>query len=244
MNEILEPLSAREKRVLELAAELEPPSGAEQRVFASVQASIAALPPAPSTLATDAAARTSGMVASKTVASIAGAMLMVGAGAGVLLGRTVLAPEPLPPRVIERTVRVEVPVPAVAVAEPEPVRLPVPAPPQPKKITGGVRAEPAPAPAPAPLVSDELLAQERELIDTARSALLHGDGSAAIVALQLHVKTFPMGRLDEERESLWVQALVLKGSIAEAKAKAVQFHQKFPRSLLGPTVDAALFDGP
>ncbi len=237
MNETLEPLPANEKRVLDLAARFDPPPGAEQRVFDSLQASIAAVVPTPSTFGTAGATHASGMVGSKAVVSIAGAMFIAGLGAGVLVGRTTLAPEPLPPTVIERIVRVEVPVPAAPVPEIAPPSVP---PPPQRKATATAHAEPKPA----PLVADELLAQERELIDTARSALLHDDAAAAIATLQSHAETFPTGRLDEERESLWVQALVMKGESASARAKAAQFHQKFPRSLLGPTVDAALFGGP
>lgn len=224
MNENLEPLPASEKKILELAAtKFEPPLGAEQRVFESLQASIG--------VAVATTAVTSAAVGTKAVMSIAGVMLLAGVGAGVMLGRTVLAPKPLPPQVIERLVRVEVPVPSVTVPPPPPVETP-----QPKKPTATVRAEPKVE----KHAADELLAQERELVDTARSALLHGDATAAIAALQSHARSFPTGRLDEERESLWVQALVMKGAPAEAAAKAAQFHQTFPRSLLGPTVDAAL----
>lgn len=229
MTENLEPLSADEKKVLELVAGFEPPAGAEQRVFSSLQASIGVAVAATAvTSAVAKAAPVHAVVGAKAAVSIASVMLVAGVGAGVALDRTVLAPERPPPTVIERVVRVEVPVPVT-------VQTPVEVP-EPKKQTVAARPE-AKVETPG---ADELLARERELIDTARSALLHGDATAAIAALQTHAKTFPKGRLDEERESLWVQALVMKGAAAEAAAKAAHFHQKFPRSLLGPTVDAAL----
>ena len=248
----MEPMSARDLKVLELArGHLEPPSGVEGRVFQALQASIAALPPLPSApeAAPSAAgaagspllSAASGMLTPKAVAVIAGAMLAVGGAGGVMLGRTVLAPEAPAPRVIEKVVRVEVPAPAAAAASPRPSPTPAPPPatapvPVPRKAEPLAHVEQKQA---AP-VADELLAQERELIETARSALLHADADAALAALGTHTKRFPQGRLDEERESLWVQALVMKGSVAEARAKAAQFHQKFPRSLLGATVDAAV----
>src|SRR4051812_24135625 len=102
MNESLQPLSAEEKRVLELAGQFEPPSGAEQRVFASLQASIGLVPTVSSASPT---AHARGMMGGKAVALIAGAMLTVGVGAGVVLGRTAFAPEPQRPHVIERVVR-------------------------------------------------------------------------------------------------------------------------------------------
>ncbi len=204
MSEPIGPMSAREKRILELAGPFEPPTGAEQRVFEALKVSMAA--PVAASVA----------IGIKSVVLIAGAMF----AGGVLLGRTAFAPEPLPPQIVERVVRVEVPAPAVAAAEPEPIAVVKKAP----KVD-------------AP---DALLARERERIDTARSALLHSDAAAAIASLQAHLDAFPTGRLAEERESLWVQALVMGGAVGDAKARAARFHEKFPRSLLGPAVDAAL----
>lgn len=222
MKETLAPLSPAEKRVLELAAPFEPPAGAEQRVFEGLKTSIASAPPLPAAAA--------GAVGAKTVWVIATAMLAAGSVGGVLLGRTVLAPEPPLPQVVERIIRVEVPVPAPAQVAPLPPKQ------EPYRAAPVVRPEPRPEPASA----DELLARERERIDTARSALLRGDAESAITALQGHLATFPAGRLEEEREFLWIQALVMKPALPDAKARAAQFHQKFPRSLLGPAADAAL----
>lgn len=242
MNEELEPLSAAQKRVLELAGAVEPPSGAESRVFQALQVSIAAAPVVVASAgASVAAAKSAGLLAVKSVMGIASVVLATGVGVGIALGRTVFAPPAPAPVVVERVVRVEVPVPAESSRPVEKVEIAAApkadtVPPNRKPAPDGV-VEPAKPPAP-----DELLARERELIDTARSALLHHDASAALKALQAHAATFTRARLDEERESLWVQALVMKGAAAEARAKAAQFHKDFPRSLLGPTVDAALTD--
>lgn len=228
MKDPLEPMSPRELKVLELTRSFEPPSGAEDRIFAALQASAAALP-VPQTAPVAPVAPVAGVLGAKAVVAIAAAVLASGAG-GVLLGRTVFAPAPPPPQVIEKTVRVEVPVPA-------PIAPPVVVPaPELRKPAPVARPEPKNPPA----VADELLAQERVLIDTARSALLHNDPTAAQTALQSHAARFPRGRLSEERESLWVQALMASGFEAAARAKAARFHQEFPQSLLGPTVDAAI----
>lgn len=234
MNETLDPLSGREQRVLDLARSFEPPAGAEDRVFSALQASMASLP-------VEAGPGLTKAFTAKTVAAIGAAMLMVGAVAGPTLGRTVFAP---PPQILERVMRAEA---AGVTATPPPPEVEAPPPavpltPPPRKTGAPVRLEPKPAraPAAAPAVADALLAKELELIDTARSALLHADASAALLALQAHAAGFPSGRLTEERESLWVQALVMNGSLEAAKARAAQFHQKYPRSLLGPTVDAAI----
>jgi hypothetical protein len=238
MTDTLEPWSARERSILNAANQFEPPLGAEQRVFDTLQASIAATLVSPPTAAPTTGLASQGLVATKMAVAISGAMLVVGTGAGVMLGRTLLAPELPTPQVIERVVRVEVPMPIAPSPEPEMARIPPAAPPL--KKAPAARSEPPPE----VQLADEQLARERELIDTARSALLHADAVASIAALETHQTTFPKGRLDEERESLWVQALVMKGALNEARAKALQFHAKFPRSLLGPTVDAALVDGP
>jgi hypothetical protein len=235
MSETFEPLSAREQRLLELAGALEPSAGAEDRVFAKLQATIGAGVAVAAT-ATKAAQAVAGVTV-KTVVVLTSAALVSGLAAGVWLGRETATAPLAPPVVIERVVRVEVPLPAAPPARAEPAST---KPVVPAVLERKQPAQPQPEMAAKVPVPDELLAKERELIDTARSALLRNEATAALSALQSHATQFPNARLDEERESLWVQALVLKGAAAEARFKAAQFHQTFPRSLLGPTVDAAV----
>lgn len=227
MNETLPQLSAQQKAVLALAAHaFEPPPGAEERVFARLGAALP--PPAPTTPG----------LGVKAATKLALAALLTGVGLGVVLDRS-LTQAP-PPQVVERIVRVEVPVPAAAL--PAPAVGQAPPEPAPRRVV-----KPAPAPAPVePLPSpvappgDASLARERELVETARSALLRSNAPGALAALRAHAEQFPAGRLEEERESLWVQALALEQDFAAARARADAFHQKFPRSLLGATVDAAV----
>jgi hypothetical protein len=89
-------------------------------------------------------------------------------------------------------------------------------------------------------VIDESLTRERALVETARSAVARGDGSAALQATSEHARTFPNGRLVEEREALAVQALVLAGRRDEARARAERFRQRYPNGLFLPVVDAAI----
>lgn len=84
------------------------------------------------------------------------------------------------------------------------------------------------------------LAAESALIERARAALLREQTAASLEALQQHQQRFAQGRLSEERESLWIQALVNTGQASAARARAAQFRQRFPQSLLLPVVDAAL----
>jgi hypothetical protein len=92
-------------------------------------------------------------------------------------------------------------------------------------------------PAPDP---DALLAEERNLLETARSALVRGEPKLAVVALEKHHTRFAHGRLAEERESLWIQSLIRTGDFAGARAHAKGFREQFPHSLLLPAIDAAL----
>jgi hypothetical protein len=105
----------------------------------------------------------------------------------------------------------------------------------------------APAPAPrastlaaasASTVGD--LTRERELIDVARAALARGKPGDAIAAAQRHAERWPRGYLTEEREVILIQALAAAGRGQEAGERAARFHRTFPRSMFGPTVDAAI----
>jgi len=83
------------------------------------------------------------------------------------------------------------------------------------------------------------LAAERSLVDRARTALTRGQPGAALEALDSHAKTFPRGRLAEEREALAIDALARAGRGAEAKARAVRFRAAYPQSVFLGVVDLA-----
>jgi hypothetical protein len=84
------------------------------------------------------------------------------------------------------------------------------------------------------------LSAERALLETARAAVARGQSVAALAALRRHEQEFPQARLAEERESLWVQALVMGGQNDEARKRAARFRQTFPDSMLLPAVEAAV----
>lgn len=100
-----------------------------------------------------------------------------------------------------------------------------------------LRAEPPPRPESG---RDADLAAESALIERARAALLREQIAATLEALQQHQRRFPAGRLAEEREGLWIQALVSSGQSAAARTRAEKFRRLYPDSLLLPMVDAAL----
>jgi hypothetical protein len=87
---------------------------------------------------------------------------------------------------------------------------------------------------------DRNLAAERGLIEQARTALAREQATAALAALERHARDFPQGALEEERESLLVQALVGAERFDPARKAAARFHKRFPRSIFGAVVDEAL----
>jgi hypothetical protein len=83
------------------------------------------------------------------------------------------------------------------------------------------------------------LSAERSILDIARAALAQGEGARSIDAAREHERRFPRGALSEEREAIYVQALVIDHRIAEARARAARFQQTYPDSMLLPAVLAA-----
>lgn len=108
-----------------------------------------------------------------------------------------------------------------------------PAPPKPSSLPVGDK--------PVALRSrDVVLAEERALIEVARTALARRETEAALKAIQEHAEIHAGGQLAEERDSLWVQVLVNLGRFDEARAKADAFRRGHPDSMLLPSVEAAL----
>jgi len=100
---------------------------------------------------------------------------------------------------------------------------------------------PASAPPPGvPTAGASSLGAERAFLETARSALARGDGTAALQALSAHEASHAAGQLREERDALFVQALVAAGRAREAADRAGRFRLEHPSSVFLPVVDAAL----
>ncbi len=164
-------------------------------------------------------------------------------GAGVHAGLAPSAPIAAPP--IAQTAPAPVVAPVPPPAPPPPIPAPVAPPPapivQPPAVVHHAPRPPSPLPHDdAPAGRDTALAAETALVEIARSALARRDVPGCIDALQRHLAQFPNGQLVEERESLWVQALVNDGQLAAAKDRANKFRQRFPHSLLLPAIDAAV----
>jgi hypothetical protein len=95
----------------------------------------------------------------------------------------------------------------------------------------------------APVVNAGTLAAEQALLDPARAALAHGDGTGALARLALHERQFPKGALSQERDAMTIRALALTGDRARARARAESFRSRYPGSLLWPMI-AATLDAP
>jgi hypothetical protein len=78
------------------------------------------------------------------------------------------------------------------------------------------------------------------MIDDARAALARGEASDAIALADEHRRLFAHGQLQEERDAVAIQAMVVAGRDAEARARATQFRAAFPDSLFLPAVEASL----
>ena len=94
------------------------------------------------------------------------------------------------------------------------------------------------APPASPSASATSLGEEQRLLDTARAAVARGAYSSALGSLTEHQTRFPAGRLTEERELLFVQALAGAGAADAARARGRAFAERFPGTIFLPAVRA------
>jgi outer membrane protein assembly factor BamD (BamD/ComL family) len=87
---------------------------------------------------------------------------------------------------------------------------------------------------------DRDLAEQRWLLERARTALGRGDGAAALDSLEEHQRRYPEGQLTEEREVLEIEASLALGRSSEAKLRGAEFERRHPGSLLLPAVESTL----
>jgi len=74
------------------------------------------------------------------------------------------------------------------------------------------------------------LAEENQLLREARSAARAGNAAVALSTLQKLDQRFPRGALLQERELLRVQTLETLGRHTEARARAITFVRRYPKS--------------
>jgi hypothetical protein len=179
---------------------------------------------------------------------VAAVGLALGGVVGALVHARLAPPPPAPPPplpyypeplIINMPIPLPVPI-FLLVTTPAPV-LPTPRPIAPivPRAPSTPTATPTPPAAPGP-GHDTNLAAERALLDTARTALARRDLGAGLDALARHGDLYADGQLAEERDSLWIQALIAADKPDAARARAAKFREQFPHSLLLPVVEAAL----
>lgn len=92
----------------------------------------------------------------------------------------------------------------------------------------------------APTSNVSTVVEERNLLDKARRQLASDEPARALTFLEEHAQRFTRGALVEEREAMWINVLARLGRSEEAKARGEQFQARFPKSLMGASVRAAL----
>ena len=98
-----------------------------------------------------------------------------------------------------------------------------------------------PSAPPRPVAARADGAAEAEILEAARSALRLGDAAQALRHLQEHQRRFgPSAQLREEREALTVVSWALTGEQERARRAAAAFARRYPQSLFGDMVAAAL----
>jgi hypothetical protein len=102
------------------------------------------------------------------------------------------------------------------------------------RVVPGPSAAPTTDPAPGPSA----------LLDEARAGLVAGDPASALKRLEEHQHRFLNPLLAEERDAMWIEALVRAGRTDEARRRADAFRRKYPGSLFLPTVDSAVGTNP
>ncbi len=141
-----------------------------------------------------------------------------------------------------RPIPVPAPAPSAPVlAPPEPVATPQIAPQRARQVrlvapvgAGAPTNNETAAPSPASL------SEQQALLDDARRSLARGENQAVLDALESHGHRYPESDLTEEREALAIKALVAAGQPAAARERGARFKQRFPNSLLLPSVTQTL----
>lgn len=147
------------------------------------------------------------------------AMFLVGSALGAVGARAIGGPAtpPMPPSTVAP--------PVTASAAPAPASASASAS-TPLEVASARSPTATPSRSPA-----ENLERERELLETARSALVRGRHDDALQAIERHGRAYPRGQLAEDREALAIQVLDAMGRHDEAARREARFHRAFPNSI-------------
>lgn len=220
MSDGMGPLDPELRALLALERQRPPPEGIDtDALLRSVQSGIDAASRASAPPWWSSVPAKLGLAASFAVGALSGALgtMALRSPARVTVERVVQVPVE---RVVERVVQT----PVERVVE-RVVQVPVP-------VQRAVARPAAPPPG-----------AELALIDQANAALARGRHEAALASLRDHLRRFPDGALVEERERLWIDALLRGGQRAEASARAERFVRRYPESVHRARVAAAMHGG-
>jgi hypothetical protein len=223
---IIESLLDAERRAPQPSAEVK--ERVQRRVEATLGLATAAAIGAASTQAGAAKAATTGAHAALAGKAVAVKLLAAAVGAALLGGGAYIA--------LQQKTSSHALAPEPEAAEP---RLPPT-----RTSTVVVPHRPAPLPMkptrPHQIPRTVGLADEQAFLEEARAALRNGSPERALQLLSQHEHVFPNALLGDARESLAIQALVAQGRVDAARARAIEFRRRYPRSLFQAAVDASL----
>jgi hypothetical protein len=229
-----------QRELLRHGAAIEPPRGAEDRVWRALGAALGAVATA------DASTKTVGAATKVEAAGLTGAKLVVViaalaalAGLVALGGYLVASPRDARPPAAVAVAPAAAPSPSLA-----PPAAAAPWGESPPADTGHARTAPgarhavrgqlrsgvAAADARAASAPASRLREETTLIKEARQSLRQGDVGRALRELEECRRLFPAGVLEQERDRLIVEALVAAGRAREASARAAEFLRRYPDS--------------
>ncbi len=204
------------------ARAMQPPQGTEARVASRLAATFASPPPL-----LPAGAKIALSVVTVGVASVA-----------LLYSRMVpqkIAPAPI----------VSLPVQEVPEQISPPAITPPPAAKRHTPLAAHVAATPSVAAPPviAPPARTDSLAEEQQLLESARHAFAADDTAAARASLATYDQHFAHGELSEERDALWIYVLAREGHGQAARQRFAQFEHDHAASPLRDRLRTAIEEG-
>jgi hypothetical protein len=176
----------------------------------------------------------SGLLRSKAFAVVL--TLPVGIAVGALGHAWFVSPAAVKERAVPAVVAVSRQLPAVTenAASLAPVVAPASALP--------VQVAPPSRPPAVRSASSRLPRGNRELsqLEKARTLLSDGQAAATLALLRTHLVRYPHSALEQERQALYIKALVAADQMVEARKRAAAFVRRFPKSTLRGSVENAV----
>lgn len=93
---------------------------------------------------------------------------------------------------------------------------------------------------PAASTGSKAFNRELSQLEKARTLLSKNQLGATLALLRAHEARYPQSALEQERQALFVKALVAADKRAEARARAATFVRRFPKSTLRSSIEKAI----